>query len=292
MNNYLGSDDVVTLVAPGGGVVGGVPVVIGGLVAIPRANANAGDEFAGYLSGVFRLTKATGFVPAAGDVAYWDEADEALNSDTANVPIGHYTAEALTGDTTALVRLIDTPLALASSLDQRLDALEAGSVIKQLVADGTQVTMSVSDTYVNFTADALSLDADSVEDNDTVEWEAEVKLDAMNAAYATTFGLLIGALEVDQVVISTGDTSDWAKLKGTARCTAVGASSTWEVFGGEGCNSDGGSVTRDTPTYLGAQTGPATTSAVVFTARIKAATGSAGNHATLKHFKIKHHKAA
>lgn len=283
------SDEPLTLIAPVGGVVAGEPLIIGGLFVTPATSAAAGEAFVGEVCAVRRHPKSTSVAFTLGAPVYWDVADEEVNDDTANLCVGHAVLAAASDDTHVLVREIDVPVAAVSSLDTRLDTLEAASVVKQMAADGTQVAMTVSDTYVNFTADALTLAANTIADNDTIEWEAEVLLDAMNAALLTTFSLLIGSLELDAVAITTGDTNDWAKLKGTARCTAIGASSTWQIFGGEGCNSDGGSVTRDTPT-LGSGTGPATTSTVTFTPRIKAATGNAGNLATLKNFKIKHHK--
>lgn len=285
--NMVQRGEKVELTAPSGGVVSGQAYLIGSLFVVAQFSAAVGDPFTGEVVGVWELPKATGYEVSEGEVLYWDVADGEFNSDANNPPVAIATATAASGATTVRALLNPRGIEAAAAL-ARLDGL----VVKQLTADGTQKAMTVNDTYVNFTEDALALDANTVEDNDTVEWEALIKIDGMNAAVQIDAQLLCGALAVDQVTLATGDTSDWVKLKGSKRCTAVGASSTWEVAGGEGCGSDGGSVTRDTPTYSGAATGPATTSAVTYTLRIKAATGNASNLATVKHFKVKHHKSA
>ena len=282
------SHEPITLTAPGGGVTADSPLIIGGLFVVPTIDADAGDPFTAIVNGVCRIQKSTSVSFLEGAAVYWDVADEEVNTDTTNQCVGHALEDVVNADTHVLVRIIDAPLATVSSLTALLDGL----IVKQLEADGTQIAMTVNDTYVNATDDALELSANTVEDNDTIEWEAVVKIDGMNAPGQVTVDLLCGSLSIDTVVLATADTNDWVKLKGSARFTAVGASSTLEVFGGEGCGSDGGSVTRDTPTYSGGATGPATTSAVTFTVRAKAATGNAANLATVKHFKIKHHKPA
>ncbi len=59
-------------VAPSGGVVVGVPVVIGNLLVIPAATAAVGVDFVGYISGVFELDCDSADVIVAGDGLDWD----------------------------------------------------------------------------------------------------------------------------------------------------------------------------------------------------------------------------
>jgi predicted RecA/RadA family phage recombinase len=94
----------VTVVAPGT-IENGDFVIIGGIFGLALNGATTGLDVEVITEGQVNLTKATGFVPAAGDPAYWDEADEALNSDSTNPCIGHYAQAALTGDTAAWVQL-------------------------------------------------------------------------------------------------------------------------------------------------------------------------------------------
>lgn len=103
MNNYLQSGDILTVTAPAD-VVGGQLIKVGGIIGVCASDAVSGAQVEIQTCGVFRFTKATGFVPAAGDVAFFDfGADNRLES--AGVPVGVYTHAALTGDTQARVKL-------------------------------------------------------------------------------------------------------------------------------------------------------------------------------------------
>lgn len=50
--NYVEDGNVLTLIAPAGGVQSGVPAVIGDLVVVPLVDAAAGEPFAGKTGGV------------------------------------------------------------------------------------------------------------------------------------------------------------------------------------------------------------------------------------------------
>ncbi len=62
----------IDFVAPAGGVVSGRPLLIGPFVVVPQASASAGAVFAGLIEGKVALTKQSGFVPVAGQPAYFD----------------------------------------------------------------------------------------------------------------------------------------------------------------------------------------------------------------------------
>lgn len=95
---------VLDLVAPSGGVVSGKLYQIGNFVVVALSTADDGESFAGATGGVWPITKATGFVPAAGDVAYYDFGSD-KRVEASGDPIGFYTKSAPTGDTTAYVKL-------------------------------------------------------------------------------------------------------------------------------------------------------------------------------------------
>lgn len=122
MNNFRQeSHKPVTLTAPAA-VVSGEPLVIGGLFVVPQISADSGDPFTALTEGVFVLAKVTGTAFSEGDPAYWDVADEEVNDDSAgNNCIGHFLKDAASNDTTALVRVIPTPIATTAALDTRLD---------------------------------------------------------------------------------------------------------------------------------------------------------------------------
>lgn len=103
MINFLQDGLILTVAAPAN-VVAGQLIQVGNLTGVCAADADSGDNVEIQTKGCFRLAKATGFVPAAGDVAYFDfGADNRLES--TGVPIGFYTHAALTGDTYARVVL-------------------------------------------------------------------------------------------------------------------------------------------------------------------------------------------
>ncbi len=106
MNNYIESGYILTVTAPAN-VVSGQLIQVGNITGVCATSADSGDSVEVQTRGCFRLTKVAGFVPAAGDVAYFDfGADNRLES--TGVPIGFYTHSALTGDTSA--RIVLDPL--------------------------------------------------------------------------------------------------------------------------------------------------------------------------------------
>lgn len=90
--------------APAGGVTVDVPVIIGGWVVIPQDTVDAGETFSGCITGVWNLPKASGFAPAAGDIAYFDFGSDSRLEST-GTPIGKYTAARVSGDLFADVLL-------------------------------------------------------------------------------------------------------------------------------------------------------------------------------------------
>ncbi|OEO24061.1 hypothetical protein AX279_19720 [Pseudomonas sp. J237] len=63
--NFVQDGDVLTLPAPAGGVVSGVPVAIGQLVVVPITDAAAGELFGGKTNGVWSVAVATGLTAGA-----------------------------------------------------------------------------------------------------------------------------------------------------------------------------------------------------------------------------------
>ncbi len=74
MNNLKqAGGDVVTLTAPSGGVVSGIPVKVGQLFVIPEVTAAATVRFAARVTGVFELVKDAGTAWTEGELVYWDD---------------------------------------------------------------------------------------------------------------------------------------------------------------------------------------------------------------------------
>lgn len=109
MNDYLQSGVTQEFTAPGGGVVSGVPLLIGGLVVVPVVTAAVGVRFNAIVQGVCTLPKTAGVAWTEGQVLYWDSAAGSFataNSATAR-RAGVANAAALSGDTSGKVYLLN-----------------------------------------------------------------------------------------------------------------------------------------------------------------------------------------
>lgn len=111
MNNFLKPGRTVTFTAPGGGVVGGTPVLIGTLLVVPVASAAAAALFEGMAEGVFTLPKIAGVAWTEGALLYWDSATSAVGTVVSATTrrVGCAAAAALSADTTGQVRLHGVP---------------------------------------------------------------------------------------------------------------------------------------------------------------------------------------
>lgn len=110
MRNYISSGETLTLPAPDGGAESGVPFKIGGLLAVPKANAPAGVRVACQMAGHMTLPKATGSAWDHGTPLFWNNsAKKVTTSDTGNIFVGYATAPAASGDTEGELLKINAP---------------------------------------------------------------------------------------------------------------------------------------------------------------------------------------
>jgi predicted RecA/RadA family phage recombinase len=113
--NGIQKGDVLTLIAPAGGVVSGVPVVIGSLFVVPAVTAVETAPFSGDVVGVFELPKLSTAVLAAGTKVSWDATNKrCVVPGTGMIPIGAATEAAGNGTATAKVRLDGVSTAAAT----------------------------------------------------------------------------------------------------------------------------------------------------------------------------------
>lgn len=120
------AQEPIKFTAPSGGVVSGVPLLIGALCVVPQTTALVGETFAGLTEGVFVFTKATGTAYTEGEVAYFDFATDDRIEAT-GTPIGFHVVDAASGDTTAKV-VLDRVGASAAVLQQTVSVfLQPGS---------------------------------------------------------------------------------------------------------------------------------------------------------------------
>lgn len=83
MKNFVKPGKNMTFTAPSGGVVSGVPVLIGALLVFPVASAAAGQKFAGEAEGVFEVTKVGSQAWTEGQVIFWNNTDKVFTSASA-----------------------------------------------------------------------------------------------------------------------------------------------------------------------------------------------------------------
>jgi predicted RecA/RadA family phage recombinase len=106
MRNFIQDGNVITLVAPTGGVLSGQGFVVGAIFAVAAYDAAQGDEVEGQVVGVFTLPKSSGVI-AEGAQVWWDDSGKTVeNASGAGLfPIGTCVGGAADADPTARVRL-------------------------------------------------------------------------------------------------------------------------------------------------------------------------------------------
>jgi predicted RecA/RadA family phage recombinase len=105
---FIQAGEVMTFTAPTGGVTAGTPVLIGGLLVVPRETVAQTLPFDGDAEGVHALPKADSQAWTEGAVIYWDNAAKNCTTvSTANYRVGVAAAAVAStaGLTTGLVRL-------------------------------------------------------------------------------------------------------------------------------------------------------------------------------------------
>lgn len=106
---YRQPGDVLTLTAPGGGVVSGGAYVVGGLFVIASTTAAAGQPFAAATVGVFTISKAPGQAWSEGQRLFWDAAAGRCDTTpSAGIAVGAAAEAAETSATTGALRLDGT----------------------------------------------------------------------------------------------------------------------------------------------------------------------------------------
>lgn len=116
--NFVQDGDVVTMIAPSGGVKSGDLLIVGALAGICNTDALEDEEVEVSLEGVWELPKASGQINA-GALVWWDNVTghNVVNASSAGLfPIGVAVVEAGTGEATVRVRLSGIPVAAVAGL--------------------------------------------------------------------------------------------------------------------------------------------------------------------------------
>lgn len=106
MKNFIQPGDVVTVIAPTGGVSSGDGVIVGSLFGIAAKTAAQGESVELATTGVYDLPKLSSAVITAGARVSWDTAGkQVVLPDEDMYPIGIALIAAGNGITTVRVRL-------------------------------------------------------------------------------------------------------------------------------------------------------------------------------------------
>jgi len=106
MKTFIQPGNIITVVAPVGGITAGQGLLIGGLFGIATSSALQGYDVEIAVTGVFDMPKASAAVIAQGDQVAWDDtAKEIALPGVGLYPIGIATTAAGNGATTLSVRL-------------------------------------------------------------------------------------------------------------------------------------------------------------------------------------------
>jgi predicted RecA/RadA family phage recombinase len=106
MKNFVHKGDTLTLTAPDGGVVGGVPIIVGALLVIPIGSAPVGSPFVAVFRGVYNLPKVPSESAGQLDKVYYDEANKVFTTDSeGNRLAGVFDVPALAGSEIAEINL-------------------------------------------------------------------------------------------------------------------------------------------------------------------------------------------
>lgn len=83
MKNGIHTGQVMTYTAPSGGVVSGVPVLIGALLVVPVTTNAEGEKFAGETMGVISHTKVSAQAWTEGQKIFWDNSNKRFTNASA-----------------------------------------------------------------------------------------------------------------------------------------------------------------------------------------------------------------
>lgn len=88
MKNFIQPGDAIDSVAPAGGVVSGLPVIIGSLIGISSVTVAEGTPFVLQRCGIYRLPKVSAQAWTQGAKIYWTSGGQATTTASGNTLLG------------------------------------------------------------------------------------------------------------------------------------------------------------------------------------------------------------
>jgi len=105
MKNGVQVGHTVTAIAPDGGVLSGVILVIGSVAMVPVTSASKGESVEVDVCGVFDLPKKTGAAAGQFTPAYLTSEGEITATEGTNVLVGYFTEDRLAADVSCHVSI-------------------------------------------------------------------------------------------------------------------------------------------------------------------------------------------
>ncbi|WP_242095425.1 DUF2190 family protein [Sphingomonas sp. CROZ-RG-20F-R02-07] len=107
MKNFVKEGRALDFVAPAGGVLSGIALLIGGILVVPATSALEGQSYSGWIVGVYTLPCAPGTAWNTCDTLYWDTANARVTTvAVGNTKIGMAAEPKAAGDTAGNVKLL------------------------------------------------------------------------------------------------------------------------------------------------------------------------------------------
>jgi predicted RecA/RadA family phage recombinase len=115
MLNFKQLGDQVTVIAPAGGTVSGVGVLVGSLFGVATKTAAVGTSVEIRIEGVCEIAKTSALAISTGDRLYWDNAAKVVNKTAAaQICVGVAVSDAVNPSPTVWMKLNMCPITAAA----------------------------------------------------------------------------------------------------------------------------------------------------------------------------------
>ena len=192
---FVQPGSVLDCTAPVGGVVSGMPVLIGDLLVVPLKTAAATVKFAGQVDGVWKIAKPAGAI-LEGATLYWDNAAaKATGTSTGNRKIGSAAKAAANGD---------------AEVHVRLDGIVAEAATEAAAGAAVAAAVAVTNGGAGNAAKLIKLDgngklAGRVIETDGASLDAAVTAIAVLNANTPAGAVLLGDYAAQSVLVAVAD---------------------------------------------------------------------------------------
>ncbi len=206
MSTFIKPGDVMTCVAPEGGVTIGIPVMIGGLLVVPKATAAVDVQFEAFISGAHYLPKTTSQEWTLFQKVYWKVATAKLTTTATDGALAGVAGEPAASDAEfCCVRLNGVSPATAEGPQATITDVTAltgagGGTANGALEDELAFTPSVA--WNGSSVYPSSADATAIAAVDTKLKNNVAELATAVASITTKFNTLLAELEAAGILAS------------------------------------------------------------------------------------------